>query len=109
MYNGAPVNDMVHIEVSAYKGSLYSKGDYELKTLSYSMLKEGNISVLNPSLNGVARIMMIPTSGVALAVTAITSDGRAYIGRMDRSLWGIHNSHRCRSRRGYGKRGRLFL
>lgn len=86
MYNGAPVNDMVHIEVSAYKGSLYSKGDYELKTLSYSMLKEGNISVLNPSLNGVARIMMIPTSGVALAVTAITSDGRAYIGRMDKAL-----------------------
>ena len=86
MYNGAPVNDMVHIEISAYKGTLYNKGDYELKTLKYSTLKQGNISVLNSSLNGVARIMMIPTEGVALAVTAIAADGRAYIGRMDKAI-----------------------
>ena len=84
--NGAPVNDIVHIEISAYSGTLYNKGDYELKSLSYTTLKEGNISVKSAGLNGVARIMMIPTGGVALSVTAVAADGRAYVGNMTKSV-----------------------
>ena len=83
--NGALVNDIVHMEISAYSGKLYNKGDYELKRLTYTTLKEGNISVKSAGLNGVARIMMIPTDGVALAVTAVAADGRAYVGKMLKS------------------------
>lgn len=85
-HNGELINDISHIEISAFSGTLYNKGDYELKSLTYTTLKEGNISVKNVGLTGVARIMMIPTAGVTLGVTAVATDGKAYIGRMEKSV-----------------------
>ncbi len=80
-HEGQPIDDITHVEISAYKGSLYGQADYELKTLSYTTKKTANISVVNADLDGGARIIMLPTNGVALAVTVITTDGRAFVGR----------------------------
>ncbi len=112
-HNGQPINDITHVEISAYKGSLYGQSDYELKTLSYTSRKKANISVVNADLDGGARIMMLPTEGVALAVTVITTDGRAFVGRHEKSapvVAGEEYTYKfeCKAEEGTAKIGDYF-
>ncbi|MGM9804324.1 MAG: hypothetical protein ACI308_09135 [Muribaculaceae bacterium] len=78
--NGAPINNITHLEIYATKGSLMSGCDYELKTMEYNNQVKANISVISAGLNGSARVILFPSNGVRLGVTAITSDGHSYVG-----------------------------
>ena len=78
--NGSPINDITHIELYSDKNAIQISGDYELKTLSFNNLRTGNISVVNAGLDGEARVAMFAGSGLRFGVTAITADGKVYIG-----------------------------
>ncbi|MGN0213401.1 MAG: DUF1566 domain-containing protein [Muribaculaceae bacterium] len=78
--DGAPINDITHIELYSDKGALQIDGNYELKSLAFTSVHNGNISVVNAGLNGEARVGLFPSNGVRLGVTVITANGDTYVG-----------------------------